>query len=794
MSGYANISAVPDNRILYDAASGATLLSNQRNQLLNQETAALMPYKVQEAQQQVGAADMAAVGQASQGLLTNYPDEASRAAAYPGIVADLQRQGFAKNAPSAYPGEVALKQLAGYAIPLAKQYELGIMVPPGLAKALGGDQTPGAASGGTDPVSGMPVDKALPVLEQRESGGRNIPTQIKNPDGTPASTASGYYQMLDSTFQEGMKLAGIPGTWTRAMDAPREVQTAAANAIYQKYGAAPWAASNPNRRAQTAATPAAPGASQTAAATPQVQIGGAPPAPPGAPPGTSAPIGQGISAVLSPRAGPIPVGRTPGQRTADIIQQGMQQAQATPAGGVLAAGGNVVPTATPATATAPAEPPWTATPGAGALSYSDSPTIPQAAPNALAPGGAKGPPAPTQPPAAPQAQAGAPAQIPGTGINSPQYQQFQAIQRQIDQLMPYAALPAAKAKIAQLQGQQQVLMQMDSVVTLPDGRQVHTLTGKIESAAKPALNYTESSPGVYTSPGAEPKFAPPGRPVTGVGPDPNDPTRQIPGHWVTQAGRSTFYPEGTQPATAAYDQQAKAYSDDRTRMPAISESAQTAQNGMIRLNELANIIPQLATGPAGELRTKGAAWLEALGASPATIKAYTGMESGSLAEELIKLSVATVGQAAKADLGSHVGIQSLQLYQSANPGMALLPDANKRMTNMARVAAQMTQDYAAGAQQHFNDNQGSFLKPGGSYLHPLSEYDQHWQQQNNPHIGSAAMGILNGDSFDKWALRVTPEEAKQAVAVAYRIDPTTMVPTSKGMKPAAEILGAKSGQ
>jgi len=302
MSGYANISAVPDNRILYDAASGATLLSNQRNQLLNQETAALMPYKVQEAQQQVGAADMAAVGQASQGLLTNYPDEASRAAAYPGIVADLQRQGFAKNAPSAYPGEVALKQLAGYAIPLAKQYELGIMVPPGLAKALGGDQTPGAASGGTDPVSGMPVDKALPVLEQRESGGRNIPTQIKNPDGTPASTASGYYQMLDSTFQEGMKLAGIPGTWTRAMDAPREVQTAAANAIYQKYGAAPWAASNPNRRAQTAATPAAPGASQTAAATPQVQIGGAPPAPPGAPPGTSAPIGQ-ASVLCSP---PVP--------------------------------------------------------------------------------------------------------------------------------------------------------------------------------------------------------------------------------------------------------------------------------------------------------------------------------------------------------------------------------------------------------------------------------------------------------------------------------------------------------
>ena len=206
-------------------------------------------------------------------------------------------------------------------------------------------------------------------------------------------------------------------------------------------------------------------------------------------------------------------------------------------------------------------------------------------------------------------------------------------------------------------------------------------------------------------------------------------------------------------------------------MPAISESAQTAQNGMIRLNELANIIPQLATGPAGELRTKGAAWLEALGASPATIKAYTGMESGSLAEELIKLSVATVGQAAKADLGSHVGIQSLQLYQSANPGMALLPDANKRMTNMARVVTQLGQDYASGAQQFFNVNQQQFLA-GKGYPHPLSEYDAAWQARNNPQIGAAAMGILNGDPVSTWNKRVTAEQRQDAIAMAQRIDPT----------------------
>jgi hypothetical protein len=254
----------------------------------------------------------------------------------------------------------------------------------------------------------------------------------------------------------------------------------------------------------------------------------------------------------------------------------------------------------------------------------------------------------------------------------------------------------------------------------------------------------------------------------------------------------SFNPDPTRPATGSYEQQALAYKDDQNRMPAISASAQTAQSGMMRLNELANIIPQLATGPTSELRARGAAWLEQLGASPETIKTWTGMQSGSLAEELIKLSVATVGQAAKADLGSNVGIQSLQLYQSANPGISLLPDANKRMTNMARVSAQMTQDYAQGAQQHFNENQHQFLTDN-AYAHPLSEYDQQWQQRNNPHVGAGAMGILNGDSFDKWALRVTPEEAKQAVAMAYRIDPTTMVPTAKGPVPASQILGVKSG-
>jgi hypothetical protein len=273
-------------------------------------------------------------------------------------------------------------------------------------------------------------------------------------------------------------------------------------------------------------------------------------------------------------------------------------------------------------------------------------------------------------------------------------------------------------------------------------------------------------------------------PVQGVGPNGE------PGTWMVQGKNiAGFIPSTTRPAGGSYDIAKASLEADRPKIDAIAQAGQASQAGMLRLNEMANIIPRLATGPLGELKTKGAALLESLGASDASIKKWTGMESGSLAEELIKLSIATVGQAAKSDIGSNVGIQSLQLYQSSNPGMALLPGANKKMTNMLRVSSQMAQDYTNGALEHFNPQQAALMKGGTSYS-PISDYNQSWQQRNNPQIGAAAMGILNGDTYDKWAerLRDSPDQAAAAVAMAFRIDPNAMVPTANGMKSAKDIL------
>lgn len=56
-----------------------------------------------------------------------------------------------------------------------------------------------------------------------------------------------------------------------------------------------------------------------------------------------------------------------------------------------------------------------------------------------------------------------------------------------------------------------------SYSTTPSGTQREAYSGKEISAPTPALNYTQTAPGIYTSPGAKPEFAPTPRPYTTPG-------------------------------------------------------------------------------------------------------------------------------------------------------------------------------------------------------------------------------------------------------------------------------------
>jgi len=85
----------------------------------------------------------------------------------------------------------------------------------------------------------------LDVIEQRESGGRNVP----NYKYGPGFTASGHYQMINATWRRWAKDAGVDiSQYPRAMDAPKEVQRVVAQHGFDTEGWKPWAASEPGRR------------------------------------------------------------------------------------------------------------------------------------------------------------------------------------------------------------------------------------------------------------------------------------------------------------------------------------------------------------------------------------------------------------------------------------------------------------------------------------------------------------------------------------------------------------------
>ena len=111
-----------------------------------------------KAQQDIGLTDMATVARAAAPLLGM--SETDAAAAYPGIVADLQRQGFAKQAPSTYPGHAVTQSLVQRGMTVPEQIQGGFVTAPGVTDALKAAVAPlsmrGDGSGGGGSVSGPP--------------------------------------------------------------------------------------------------------------------------------------------------------------------------------------------------------------------------------------------------------------------------------------------------------------------------------------------------------------------------------------------------------------------------------------------------------------------------------------------------------------------------------------------------------------------------------------------------------------------------------------------------------------
>jgi hypothetical protein len=349
MSGTQVSSSVPLN-ILYDSISGKTGIELQsgQNQLLQQ-------------QQDIGGHEIEMGARLAGTLLSQYQTPEARAAAYPTLLASARAAapGYFKNAPSSYPGDDATHALFQLGTSSAEQFKLGqagTAIPtPGFntgaaAPAAGG----GTAAAPGDGLTGdREHDRALIVA--RESGGdptaQNYVAKADPAAYARGATASGKYQFVNSTWREGMQLAGLdPAKYPTAREAPEAVQDQVFNAVYGKYGAAPWQKGSKDwirdeqgqyqlATVRPTATPAPPGGGVVARNPGAVQVAG---------PGAGTPAAAPTTDLTGPR--PLP----PTGPGAPVVTP--QQLANTPTNQVMPGAPNGPPAVAPPPVQAPASP------------------------------------------------------------------------------------------------------------------------------------------------------------------------------------------------------------------------------------------------------------------------------------------------------------------------------------------------------------------------------------------------------------------------------------------------------
>jgi hypothetical protein len=84
------------------------------------------------------------------------------------------------------------------------------------------------------------MTNALDIIEQKESGGRNVYQGLVPRD---VSSASGHFQMIKPTWQRWARAVGVDtGRYPEAIDAPYDVQRQVAEHGFRTEGFSPWKA------------------------------------------------------------------------------------------------------------------------------------------------------------------------------------------------------------------------------------------------------------------------------------------------------------------------------------------------------------------------------------------------------------------------------------------------------------------------------------------------------------------------------------------------------------------------
>jgi hypothetical protein len=172
MSGYANINAYADPNVLLATQGGQAVTAIDAQNIANQYAPQRNQLFISGEQQKQGETGIEYMARAAQGLLdpAAYPDEASRAAAYPGVVAHLQSMGLAPNAPTQYPGVAALHQVAMMGTPSEKLAEFSANRAFGTALSPPQPGTAPPGGGGGAPVTGS----GTATIGQRQNNPGNL--------------------------------------------------------------------------------------------------------------------------------------------------------------------------------------------------------------------------------------------------------------------------------------------------------------------------------------------------------------------------------------------------------------------------------------------------------------------------------------------------------------------------------------------------------------------------------------------------------------------------------------------
>jgi hypothetical protein len=238
MSG-AQGSTFTDPNILLRTLSGQQGLQNQ-----------LLQAQGQAEQQTVNANEIEQVSRAANWIVSQDPenkDPAKQAQAYGAAVKLLRANNFAMKAPDQYPGFEHMQLLSRLGTPSKDLYQQTQDSAWANANKIGGGGAPGATAPPADGGGGFSSDKetARKQIVARESGGNpTVLNYVAQQDPTAyarGATASGKYQFVNSTWREGLQLAGIdPAKYATARDAPEAVQDQVFDAVYAKYGTKPW--------------------------------------------------------------------------------------------------------------------------------------------------------------------------------------------------------------------------------------------------------------------------------------------------------------------------------------------------------------------------------------------------------------------------------------------------------------------------------------------------------------------------------------------------------------------------